>query len=113
MLTVPARYILRKIVNKRYSDEDTVDLLGRRWFTRLWTFQELILAQDLMFMCGDRSLHPDEFLSGISYMRDAIGNTPFMPTGLGSDVVTVAIDQTLLIGVTTALSSIGAPIRAR
>jgi hypothetical protein len=78
MLTVPARYILRKIVNKRYSDEDTVDLLGRTWFTRLWTFQELILAQDLMFMCGDRSLHPDEFLRGISYMRDAIGNTPFM-----------------------------------
>jgi hypothetical protein len=55
-----------------------VDLLGRRWFTRLWTFQELILAQDLMFMCGDRSLHPGEFLRGISYMRDAIGNTPFM-----------------------------------
>ena len=78
MLTVPARYILRKIVNKRYSDEDTVDLLGRTWFTRLWTFQELILAQDLMFMCGDRSLHPDEFLRGTSYMRDAIGNTPFM-----------------------------------
>jgi hypothetical protein len=65
-------------VNKRYSDEDTVDLLGRRWFTRLWTFQEFILAQDLMFMCGDHSLHPDEFLRGISYMRDAIGNTPFM-----------------------------------
>ncbi|PVH71482.1 HET-domain-containing protein [Cadophora sp. DSE1049] len=45
----------------------TVRLRGD-WFNRVWTFQELILAQDIVVMCGDYSLSWDRFLRGMHYI---------------------------------------------
>ncbi|KAI1110653.1 heterokaryon incompatibility protein-domain-containing protein [Nemania sp. NC0429] len=40
-----------------FTDEEHVDIIhfltGNRWFSRIWTLQEHILARDIRFLCGD------------------------------------------------------------
>ncbi|KAF2967756.1 hypothetical protein GQX73_g5838 [Xylaria multiplex] len=40
-------------------------LLSRPWVNRAWTFQELILAQDITLMCGEQLLSWDRFVRGL------------------------------------------------
>ncbi|KAI0545919.1 heterokaryon incompatibility protein-domain-containing protein [Xylaria curta] len=40
-------------------------LLSMSWISRAWTFQELILAQEIIIMCGKQSLTWDLFIRGM------------------------------------------------
>ncbi|KAI1737355.1 heterokaryon incompatibility protein-domain-containing protein [Xylaria scruposa] len=46
------------------------DLLSGPWISRAWTFQELILAQDVTIMCGKHSLDWDHFVRGMRMYWD-------------------------------------------
>lgn len=37
-------------------------LFRREWFSRLWTFQEVVLAADFKFICGNKSVVGDSFM---------------------------------------------------
>ena len=47
---------LRQRWMERERCEAVRRLLGRPWFTRLWTMQEAVLARQLLVCCGDKSV---------------------------------------------------------
>lgn len=56
------------------SDEiwhGTRDLLSRSWFTRLWVFQEAVLAESVVVMCGNRIMNMDELVDFTASMASA------------------------------------------
>ncbi|KAI0024385.1 heterokaryon incompatibility protein-domain-containing protein [Xylariomycetidae sp. FL0641] len=48
---------------------DASDFLDRRWFTRGWTFQEIILAWDVTILCGTQALKWDTLVRGVASLR--------------------------------------------
>ena len=38
------------------SWEGIAELFHREWFSRMWTLQEIVLANDAVFMCGDKEI---------------------------------------------------------
>jgi hypothetical protein len=38
-------------------------LFQREWFRRLWTFQEVALAKEVLFVCGRETVEWDPFAS--------------------------------------------------
>ncbi|KAF2126325.1 hypothetical protein P153DRAFT_369049 [Dothidotthia symphoricarpi CBS 119687] len=54
-----------------------VHLLIGEWFTRLWTFQEVVLSRRAVILCGDSSLDMDEFLDFIVVGRYRLFCFPF------------------------------------
>lgn len=53
----------------RYRPHCIEDILRREWIQRAWTFQELILASDPIFLCGDKELHWGSFLGAVEAIR--------------------------------------------
>ena len=49
---------------KMFPLDGSRDVLGRTWFTRLWTIQEICLAPEVTFICGSKSLCYDCFRGG-------------------------------------------------
>ncbi|KAI0857761.1 heterokaryon incompatibility protein-domain-containing protein [Xylaria cubensis] len=61
-----ARLIMTVVPRKRRWYPEAFDgLLSRPWISRAWTFQELVLAQDITIMCGEQSLSWDHFIRGM------------------------------------------------
>lgn len=50
--------------------QDLLDPRGRPWSQRVWTLQEFLLAWDVIFMCGDKALHRNDFLRALKYTKD-------------------------------------------
>ena len=44
------------------------DILQRPWFERAWTFQEFVLASDMVFLCGSKSINCDTFARGLTFL---------------------------------------------
>jgi len=44
-------------------------LAHRRWFSRLWTIQETVLARDIVFLCGMRKASLETIFAGASALR--------------------------------------------
>lgn len=58
-------------------------LLERPWFTRIWTFQEIVLAKQAHFVCGPHILRWIHFAAWFSATRDSLrerqtSETPFI-----------------------------------
>ncbi|KAI0875533.1 hypothetical protein GGS24DRAFT_499752 [Hypoxylon argillaceum] len=51
-------------LNWTFNPEWLEDISNRDWFQRSWTFQELMLATDIVLMCGSTSLSWDRFVRG-------------------------------------------------
>ncbi|CAJ2502393.1 Uu.00g097870.m01.CDS01 [Anthostomella pinea] len=63
----------------RYPVRGVADLLGRPWFNRLWTIQEICLAPAVVLACGDSGLlRLDDFRAGILFYT--IWNTHWLRT---------------------------------
>jgi hypothetical protein len=45
----------------RFPVKGAMEVLGRPWFGRLWIIQELCLAPEVVFACGDRIMSDDDF----------------------------------------------------
>ncbi|KAI0901515.1 heterokaryon incompatibility protein-domain-containing protein [Annulohypoxylon nitens] len=58
-------------LRRAYKPEDFEELLGRDWFSRAWTFQEVILAQNPILVCGSNSLSWVEFIRGFGSLYDS------------------------------------------
>ncbi|KAK5723471.1 hypothetical protein LTR15_005169 [Elasticomyces elasticus] len=63
-------FVVRWNVRKSTTCYDTVPesvrkLLGRDWFTRMWTVQEAALAQAPIVMCGNKSIYWSHLVAGI------------------------------------------------
>ncbi|KAI0542076.1 heterokaryon incompatibility protein-domain-containing protein [Xylaria digitata] len=63
------RQVIRKFgletTVSKWSPEHLDSLLSGPWIGRAWTFQELILAQDVTIMCGEPWLGWDYFIRGL------------------------------------------------
>ncbi|KAH9909471.1 heterokaryon incompatibility protein-domain-containing protein [Xylariomycetidae sp. FL2044] len=54
----------------RHSDypvRGIVDVFSRPWFNRLWTIQEICLAPQVTFVCGEDVLATDDFRAGVLF----------------------------------------------
>ncbi|KAI1213360.1 heterokaryon incompatibility protein-domain-containing protein [Annulohypoxylon truncatum] len=58
-------------LRRAYKPEDFEELLGRDWFSRAWTFQEIILARNSVFVCGSDSLPWIEFMRGFGSLYNS------------------------------------------
>ncbi|KAI1410543.1 heterokaryon incompatibility protein-domain-containing protein [Hypoxylon sp. FL1857] len=58
-------------LRRAYRPEDIDEFLGRDWFSRVWTFQELILARNLVLICGTDSLPWVEFMRGFGSLYNS------------------------------------------
>lgn len=83
-LTMQCRLMAKMLVRRMRSDlflyrvvirsqvlkaEALDDVFKRTWFERAWTLQELVLASEVVFLCGTKSMTWDEFVRGISSLR--------------------------------------------
>jgi hypothetical protein len=63
--------------------------LGRfyksKWFTRLWTVQEFILARDIVLVAGNQDLSYDLFSKATEIIRDIVSLKPRGDSWLGSN----------------------------
>jgi hypothetical protein len=48
-----------------YKPEYIQDLLNREWFTRMWTFQEIVIAKRPFIMCGKKVISWSDLAEGI------------------------------------------------
>ncbi|KAJ8125161.1 hypothetical protein O1611_g8478 [Lasiodiplodia mahajangana] len=53
-------------LNRTFDVDGLEDISGRDWFQRSWTFQELMLATNIVIMCGSTSLTWDRFVRGFA-----------------------------------------------
>jgi hypothetical protein len=51
---------LRFATEPAYNPIAMADLVGREWFTRMWTIQELVMANEPFVVCGDKSIRWDD-----------------------------------------------------
>jgi hypothetical protein len=51
-----------------------IDLSFRPWFSRIWILQELSVAKDYMFMCGQQMIPGDHFIAGYFFCAIWIAN---------------------------------------
>ncbi|KAI0145513.1 hypothetical protein GGR57DRAFT_300637 [Xylariaceae sp. FL1272] len=68
---------------KKYRKRDLQELLNRPWFSRIWTFQEIVLACDCVFICGEYTMSMDTMVRGIGYLHDissALKSPKLLPT---------------------------------
>lgn len=54
----------RKALLRSYQHADLEELLGMAWFSRIWTFQEVVLATDAIVLCGTAALNWSVFARG-------------------------------------------------
>lgn len=54
----------RKALLRSYQHTDLEELLGMAWFSRIWTFQEVVLATDAIVLCGTAALNWSVFARG-------------------------------------------------
>ena len=59
--------LLMRRYGNRYPIRGSSEVLGRMWFYRLWTVQEICLASKAVFICGSHALCFDSFRSGLLY----------------------------------------------
>ncbi|KAI1130974.1 heterokaryon incompatibility protein-domain-containing protein [Nemania abortiva] len=57
-------------LNRTFDPEGLEDISGRDWFQRSWTFQELMLATNIVLMCGPTSLAWDKFVRGFAVCQE-------------------------------------------
>ncbi|MCJ1247370.1 hypothetical protein MMC30_004584 [Trapelia coarctata] len=66
----------RDFIECRFSDKELVGMIdfcvSYRWFSRIWTVQELILARKLMFVCGT-IIEPLDTIWRGSFMSNFLG----------------------------------------
>ena len=67
--------LMVKIENDPFKDheatfEDLNEVLGREWFKRMWTYQEILLASSPVLICGDRSVLWDTFARTIIFLEN-------------------------------------------
>jgi hypothetical protein len=53
-----------------YCVDDFEDLLSRGWADRAWTYQELLLADNPIIICGSKSMSWDQFIRGLAFIKD-------------------------------------------
>jgi hypothetical protein len=59
-----------KSIREKYRPEELEELIGQRWFSRGWTFQEIILACNPVILCSDRVLPWETFLCGVWGLKE-------------------------------------------
>lgn len=57
-----------------YKPEAMEDLISREWFKRMWTIQELAMAQEPVILCGKKTVRWYQLCWGIVHARDLAGN---------------------------------------
>jgi Heterokaryon incompatibility protein (HET) len=66
----------RDFIDCRFTDKELVEMIDffvtYRWFSRIWTVQELILARKLMFVCGT-IIEPLDTIWRGSFMSNFLG----------------------------------------
>jgi hypothetical protein len=58
-------------------------LLARPWFTGVWVLQEVIVSQDAVLLCGQRSICWEDFSLAIDCLKDVL--LPIAPVPLSTD----------------------------
>ncbi|KAI1458255.1 heterokaryon incompatibility protein-domain-containing protein [Annulohypoxylon moriforme] len=58
-------------LRRAYEPKDFEEFLGRDWFSRAWTFQEVILARNSVLICGSDSLPWVEFMRGFGSLYNS------------------------------------------
>lgn len=48
------------------------NLLGRVWFERMWTLQELLLAKHATVMCGNQSMAWESLFDALELIEDSL-----------------------------------------
>ncbi|XXG96802.1 hypothetical protein Hte_003093 [Hypoxylon texense] len=51
-------------------EHQLVELLSRPWFSRAWTFQEIILASEAVFLCGPAAYRLDILARGVEFFNE-------------------------------------------
>lgn len=59
----------RKELQRSYQHADLEELLGMDWFSRIWTFQEVVLATDAIILCGTATLNWSVFARGFRCLQ--------------------------------------------
>lgn len=59
----------RKALLRLYRHADLEELLGMDWFSRIWTFQEVVLATDTIILCGTATLNWSVFARGFRCLQ--------------------------------------------
>lgn len=59
----------RKELLRSYQHADLEELLGMDWFSRIWTFQEVVLATDAIILCGTATLNWSVFARGFRCLQ--------------------------------------------
>lgn len=59
----------RKELQHSYRHADLEELLGMDWFSRIWTFQEVVLATDAIILCGTATLNWSVFARGFRCLQ--------------------------------------------
>ncbi|KAF2753755.1 HET-domain-containing protein [Pseudovirgaria hyperparasitica] len=76
------------VLSEQYHWLGVLRLLRRSWFNRTWTLQELLLAQDLLIMMGDRDIPPAVLADASKRVVDFYANDPLMfSEGVGRDII--------------------------
>lgn len=80
-----------KEIKRSYRAADWEELLETPWFSRIWTFQEIVLATDAIILCGPTTLSWDTFARGYRGLRCLLNheNNPWMSDGVRYDRRTV------------------------
>ncbi|XXH03952.1 hypothetical protein Hte_010360 [Hypoxylon texense] len=79
-------------VIKHSSKPELDELLGRPWFSRAWTFQEIVLASEAVVLCGPAAYRLDVLVRGLEYLNES---TP-LPS-YGSRFIRAFVDFLVLI----------------
>lgn len=66
----------RKALLRSYQHADLEELLGMAWFSRIWTFQEVVLAMDAIVLCGTAALNWSVFARGFRCLNFLLANNP-------------------------------------
>lgn len=66
----------RKALLRSYRHGDLEELLGMAWFSRIWTFQEVVLATDAIVLCGTTALNWSVFARGFRCLNFLLADNP-------------------------------------
>lgn len=64
----------RRALLRSYRHAEFEELLGAAWFSRIWTFQEIVLATDAIILCGTATLNWSVFARGFRCLNSLLAD---------------------------------------
>ncbi|KAI1406093.1 heterokaryon incompatibility protein-domain-containing protein [Hypoxylon fuscum] len=66
----------QNISHRENIEQDLTNFFGQEWFTRVWTFQEAILASHSIILSGSKTLRWDTLVKGMECLKSIFDGRP-------------------------------------